>query len=206
MPENPVKSRLSMFPVKVTVSVPAVTLKLMLFASVFPELELGSDIARVPTDPEYVKLTTGVPVMVIFEKVKVAHTVLSLLVMFIAPVPNASVRVLLLLDKKEPQVRVLLLSVSTPVVSVTIPVMVGEPDRLRLRSALLIVQDEAVAVAAIVTVAAVPLFASKNTASEAVGAVANGTPPEVADQLSIEVASHVPEPPTQYLIATDQHS
>jgi hypothetical protein len=52
VPEKPVKSRLSMFPVKETVSVPAVTLKLILFASVFPEPELGSDIARVPTDPE----------------------------------------------------------------------------------------------------------------------------------------------------------
>jgi hypothetical protein len=144
--------------------------------------------------------------MVIFEKVKVAHTVVLLFVMFIAPVPNASVRVLLLLDPKAPQVRVLLLSVSTPVVSVTSPVMVGEPDRLRLRSALLIVQDEAVAVAAIVTVAAVPLFASNVTVSAVVGADASGAPPDVADQLSMEVASHVPEPPTQYLVATDQHS
>jgi hypothetical protein len=111
--------------------------------------------------------------------------------------PKAIVRALELLEMNEPQVNVLLLSVKVPVVSVTAPVMVGEPDRLRLISAVLIVQADAVAVDATVTVAAVPLFASKVTVSADVGADASGAPPEVADQLSMDTLSHVPDPPTQ---------
>ena len=197
VPENPVKLRSPMPPLKVIVSVPADTLILMLFASVPPVAAVGSVTARVPVEPEYVRLTVLDPVMVKLVDVLVAHTLALFPVTVIAPVPKASVRALLLVEIKDPQVNVLLLSVSAPVVSVTAPVMLGEPDRLRLRSALLIVQDEAVAVAAIVTVAVVPLFASNVAVSAVVGADANGAPPEVADQLVTETLSHVPDPPTQ---------
>jgi hypothetical protein len=41
----------------------------------------------------------------------------------------------------------------------------------------------------------------KNTLSAEVGADAPGAPPDVADQLAVELASHVPVPPTQNLSA-----
>jgi len=68
-------------------------------------------------------------------------------------------------------------------------------------SDLLIVQVEHVAVAATETVAAVPLFESNVTVSAVVGADASGAPPDVADQLSMDTLSHVPDPPTQYRAA-----
>jgi hypothetical protein len=68
-------------------------------------------------------------------------------------------------------------------------------------SLLLIVIDELAALDATETVAAVPLFASKNTVSMATGADAPEAPPEVAAQFAVEVASQVPEPPTQNLFA-----
>jgi hypothetical protein len=52
-----------------------------------------------------------------------------------------------------------------------------------------------------VTVAAVPELASKNTSSTAVGALAPEAPPEVADQFAVLKLSQVPVPPTQYLFA-----
>jgi hypothetical protein len=46
-----------------------------------------------------------------------------------------------------------------------------------------------------------PLLASIITSSESVGTEAPLAPPDVADQLVVEEASHVPFPPTQYLEA-----
>lgn len=192
VPANPVKFRLRIPPVKVMMSDPAETLKSKTAASEAPLVS-----ALAPTAPEYVRLTVREPLTDRPVIVLQAQTVVLFPVMAKLPVPKAIVRALELLEMNEPQVNVLLLSVKVPVVSVTAPVMVGEPDKLRLISAVLIVQADAVAVDATVTVAAVPLFASKVTVSADVGADASGGPPEVADQLSMDTLSHVPDPPTQ---------
>ena len=52
-----------------------------------------------------------------------------------------------------------------------------------------------------VTVAAVPELASKNTSSTVVGALDPEAPPEVAAQFVVLVLFQVPLPPTQYLFA-----
>jgi len=150
-----------------------------------------------------VLLTTGVPVTDRLVEVEVFQITALFPVNVMLPVPNAMVRVLLLADVKIAHVSLKLFSVTVPVVKVNVPVNVGAPDRLRLMSDLFTVQPEQAAVAATVTVAAVPLFASKTTKSTLVGTDANGIPPDVADQLRIEVPSHVPDPPTQYLVAID---
>jgi hypothetical protein len=69
-----------------------------------------------------------------------------------------------------------------------------------------IVTSAAAAFVPIVTAYAVALEAElKNTLSADVGADAPptlaGEPPDVADQFVVDVASHVPAPPTQYLSA-----
>lgn len=48
----------------------------------------------------------------------------------------------------------------------------------------------------------VPDKESKNTPSIFVGAEAPGAPPEVADQLAVDVLSQVPVPPTQRHLLT----
>jgi hypothetical protein len=54
----------------------------------------------------------------------------------------------------------------------------------------------------VVTVAPVrPELALKKTSSPVPGTEAPPAPPSLADQFVVEVASHVPEPPTQYLFA-----
>jgi hypothetical protein len=50
-----------------------------------------------------------------------------------------------------------------------------------------------------------PQLALKMAASAAPGADAPDAPPEVADQLAVDVVFHVPVPPTQYLLAIDSH-
>jgi len=47
----------------------------------------------------------------------------------------------------------------------------------------------------------VPDAESKVTASVEIGALAPPAPPEERDQLAVEAVSHVPVPPTQYLLA-----
>jgi hypothetical protein len=95
-------------------------------------------------------------------------------------------------------VSVCVFNVSVPAVSVSVPVQsVGLPDNERLMSALLTVVTDDVAVAATVTIAAVPELASKVAVSALVGAEAPAAPPVVADQFAVELASQVPEPPTQ---------
>lgn len=119
----------------------------------------------------------------------------------IFPVPKFTVLALLLLEANAPvTVSVSALRLTIPVVKIMLP-KVGLPDRLRVMSLLLIVTDGPTALAATETVAAVPLLASKNIRSAATGADAPGAPPDVADQFAVEVASQVPEPPTQYLFA-----
>lgn len=49
-----------------------------------------------------------------------------------------------------------------------------------------------------------PEFPSTNTASADVGADAPAAPPDVDDQFAVELESHVPDPPTQYLFAICQ--
>jgi hypothetical protein len=116
-------------------------------------------------------------------------------------VPKANVRAFELVLLNERIVSVKLFSVTVPVVNVNAPVNAGEPERLRLMSLLLTVQVDVAAVAATVTVAAVPLLASNVTVSAVVGADAPAAPPDVADQFAVELLSHVPEPPTQNLAA-----
>jgi hypothetical protein len=99
-------------------------------------------------------------------------------------------------------VSVCVFNVSVPAVNASVPVQsVGLPDNERLMSALLTVVLDDVAVAATVTIAAVPELASKVAVSALVGAVAPGIPPDVADQLRMLKLSHGPEPPTQNLAA-----
>jgi hypothetical protein len=109
-----------------------------------------------------------------------------------------------LLDANRPTVRVLLLSVNVPDVSVKLfdgTASVALPLRLNVMSDLSTVVAVATAVEATVTVAAVPELASKKTTSAVVGADTPPAPPDVAAQLTVELASHVPEPPTQNLFA-----
>lgn len=75
------------------------------------------------------------------------------------------------------------------------------PDNDKVISDLLTETLDEFAVDAMVTVAAVPLLASKNVRSALVGADAPPAPPDVADQLAVFVLSQVPDPPTQYLFA-----
>ena len=201
MPEKPVKlmSRRPL-PYRVMVSDPALTLTLMELASV-PPAALATSIERVPVLPEYVAFTEGVPATVRPVDVSVVQIVAALPVSAMLPVPKSMDRVLELFDEKDKQVRMLPPRDSAPVVRVNRPVKVGEPVRESVMSDLFTVQVEVAAVAATVTMAAVPLLASNVTVSAVVGAEAPEAPPLVADQLVVELLSHVPEPPTQNLDA-----
>jgi hypothetical protein len=93
VPAKPVKlTSRNPEPYRATVSVPADTLKLIELASagdgatVVPTKKL-----RVPVEPEYVALTTGVPVTVRFVDVSVDQTAALLPVTVILPVPKAIV-------------------------------------------------------------------------------------------------------------------
>ena len=77
------------------------------------------------------------------------------------------------------------------------PDSVALPDNDRLMSDLLTVQFKQAAVDATVTVAAVPLLASKLTVSVLLGTPAPPAPPDDRDQLVLLLLSQVPEPPTQ---------
>lgn len=151
--------------------------------------------------PLCVTSTNGAPEITRLVIVLVDHIVPVEPVITILPVPKSIVRALLLLEETVAQVKTYVLRVKVPVVSVNAPAKVQDPDRLKLMSDLLTVQEAHVAVAATVTNAAVPLFASNMAASALVGADAPAAPPDVADQLAVEVSSHVPVPPTQNLLA-----
>jgi len=89
-----------------------------------------------------------------------------------------------------------------PLVNVTeVTASVGLPDRVSVMSDLFTVVVDEVAVAATVTAAEVPELLSNVTTSADVGADAPAVPPVVADQCVVEEPSHVPEPPTQNLLA-----
>ena len=109
VPLNPVKLMFLNDPLVVTkfiVSVPALTLTLIAFASpAFPRL-----IPLVPVLPLYVKLTTGVPVTVSPVAVAVENTVALFPVTVMFPVPNDIDRVLLLDAANVTQVSVLSVS------------------------------------------------------------------------------------------------
>jgi hypothetical protein len=74
------------------------------------------------------------------------------------------------------------------------------PDGLMLHATLAVRLKQGLSEATEITGDA-PLLASIITSSEAVGTEAPPAPPDVADQLVVEEASHVPFPPTQYLEA-----
>jgi len=108
--------------------------------------------------------------------------------------------VVLLLLLKTPVESVLLLRVSVPPRSEKMPAgvqSVGDPDNDKFMSDLLTSVFRDTAVAATVTVAAVPELASKKTLSAFVGALAPEAPPEVSAQFAVELLFHVPLPPTQ---------
>jgi hypothetical protein len=187
-------------PYMVRVSLPAVMLMPILLASVgaavLPKIRV-----RVPVEPEYVELTTGVPDTVRLVEVSVFHTDVLPPVTVMLPVPNAIVRTFELLDVKYEHVNVKVLRESVPLVSVNVPVNVGLPARSRVMSDLFTVHVEVAAVDATVTTAAVPLLASNVTVSAVVGADAPDAPPDVAAQLAVELLFQVPDPPTQNLAA-----
>jgi len=87
-----------------------------------------------------------------------------------------------------------------PEVSVKIPLIVRLAPKTRLTVDVLKVTAEQTAPLAVVHVP-VPDALSKNTASALVGADAPLAPPDAVDQLAVELASQVPVPPTQYLLA-----
>lgn len=135
--------------------------------------------------------------------VVVAQTVAPLPVRLNLPVPNAIVLVFELDELKRPQVKVNVLSVIVPVVSVKVPAVVqsvGLPVRDKLMLTLLTVVLVETAVDATDTTPESE-FASNVAVSRIVGAVAPAAPPLVADQLAVDRMSHVPAPPTQNLEA-----
>jgi hypothetical protein len=84
VPVNPVKFKLLTLPLNATISVPAVMLT---FGAVADEC-VPNVIVRVPVDPEYVKLTVGVPVYDQFVDVEVVQTVALFPVILSVLVPN----------------------------------------------------------------------------------------------------------------------
>ena len=96
-------------------------------------------------------------------------------------------------------------NVNVLLVKVNVPDIVRFAPNVKLTNNELIVQAEQTAPLAVVQVP-VPDKVSNVTVSADVGAEAPPAPPVVADQLVVVVASHVPEPPTQNLLATIIHS
>jgi len=121
------------------------------------------------------------------------------------PVPKLMARVFVLLEVNTPHERVNDPSDKVPELSVNVLAIVRPAPKVSPSVLLVKVTVLATAPAAVVQVP-VPELASKFTMSVDTGADAPDAPPEVADQLAVEEAFHVPEPPTQYLVATDQHS
>jgi hypothetical protein len=124
----------------------------------------------------------------------------ALPVSVIAPVPNAMVRVPAPVEAKERLVRVNVCNVSVPDVSVNAPDNVSPAPNVRPTVLLLNATEVQIAPAAVVQVP-VPELVSKVTVSAATGADAPEAPPEVAAQFAVELAFHVPVPPTQNLAA-----
>lgn len=114
-PAKPVKFKFRTLPPRVSVYVPLVMLKLIVSASLVRELT--STVVAVAV--ALVTLTTGVPVTVSPVTLSVLHARPGLVTVML-PVPNASVRVLVLLLLKAVDVRVRLLRFSVPCVSVKV--------------------------------------------------------------------------------------
>jgi hypothetical protein len=132
------------------------------------------------------------------------QTVAALPVTFMPPVPNAIDLTLELVDAKLRTVSVQLpelpVNDNEPNVRTKVLVMVVLAPSARFKTLLFNVVSLAVAVAVVVHVP-VPDNESKITSSTLIGAEAPAAPPEVADQLVVDALSHVPVPPTQYLVA-----
>jgi len=177
---------------------PPVTVKFIAFVASPPAVE-----------PKLIELAVAlfrvnppVPVQVKFVAVAIPRQVAPvLLVKSIFPVPNAIDLAEVPLELNILVLKVKLFKVIAPVNKVTAPVVellsVALPESDKFISDLLISMLPQTAVEATVTVAAVPELASKFAKSAVVGADAPAAPPEVKDQLVVELASQVPEPPTQ---------
>ena len=100
VPAKPVKFRFLNPPVAVnaTMSVPALTFKLIEFASD----KAPNDKVRVPVAPLYVVLTTGVPETLKFVAVAVVQIVAAFPVSVMLLVPNATTRVRAPLELNNP--------------------------------------------------------------------------------------------------------
>lgn len=101
-------------------------------------------------------------------------------------------------DDKELALTALLLVVNVPAETVRAPVMVKVLPKLNVAPVAVIVIEITV-IATEVVIVGVPV--SIKTVSALVGTEAPPVPPDVADQLVVVEASHVPDPPTQYLAA-----
>ncbi len=153
--------------------------------------------SKIVYPPALLASIKGVPVALKLVAVDVDQTV-PVPVTTILPVPNATDRIAVPLDENTAVVRVLEFKLIAPVFSVTeVTASVGLPDNDNVMSDLLIVAAALVAVAATVTVAAVPEFVSKVTLSALVGGPLPPAPPVVSAQLVVDVLFHVPLPPTQ---------
>ena len=182
----------------VRLSDPLDMLKLMAWFSLPPTLETLIDL--VPVDPAYVQFTTGVPEITKLVPVEVNQIPPALPVITTLPVPKSIVRELLLFDKNELHVKVLDPRDNTPAVKVNKPDIVWLAPSVNPSVELFRVAMAQTDPLAVVQVP-VPELLSKITVSAATGAEAPPAPPDVADQLVVLLASHVPVPPTQYLVA-----
>lgn len=95
-----------------------------------------------------------------------------------------------------------LLVVNVPAVMVMVAAQVSVPPKFSTAPVALIVKEFMLTATDVVTVG-VPDRESIVTSSALVGTDAPPAPPDVADQLVVVAASHVPDPPTQYLAAMD---
>jgi hypothetical protein len=114
----------------------------------------------------------------------------------IFPVPKAIDRVLVFVERKILQDRVLLPSDKVPNVKVKVPDMVWFAPSVKPNVELFkvaVAQAEPLAVVQV----PVPDAESNITVSVLLGAAIPGKPPEVKDQLAVALASQVPSPPTQ---------
>jgi hypothetical protein len=118
----------------------------------------------------------------------------------IFPVPKSITRALELFELNTLQVNVLLLSDKVPNVKVNVPDIVWFAPNVRPSVELFNVATAQAEPAAVVQVP-VPDAVSNTTVSVLLGAAIPGKPPEVKDQLVVELASQVPVPPTQKYVA-----
>ena len=196
VPEKPVKFTLLYTPCSDKVSVPALTFNVMLLPSdSVPKLKV-----RVPAPP-LGAFTTRLPVVVKPVEVDPLQSVPEVAVSVSWPdAPKLIDRVFAF-----ELLNVVLLSVygaseRLPSVNVNVLEVVRLAPRSSVTVLLLRVHVVQTAPVAVVQVP-VPLLASNVTVSAATGADAPDAPPDVADQLAVELAFHVPEPPTQNLAA-----